>query len=100
MEVDDPALPADRRRYHLPPAHAEALTDRESLSYLAPFMRLMTAAGVQLPALLDAYRSGTGVRWAACGPDMRSGQADMNRPWFLQALAASGSPPCPTSTRA
>jgi len=45
------------------------------------------AAAVQLPALLDAYRTGGGVGWAEFGVDMRESQADMNRPWFLHQLA-------------
>jgi hypothetical protein len=44
LEVDDPSLPADQRRYHLPEAHAEVLTDADSLAYMTPFLRSMTAA--------------------------------------------------------
>ena len=73
--VDDPSLPPDQRRYSLPKAHAEVLTDRDSLSYLAPFVRMMAASGVQIPALADAYRDGGGVSWQQFGADMRSGQA-------------------------
>jgi SAM-dependent methyltransferase len=73
-------------RFELPAGAAEVLTDQASLSYLAPLARMLCAAGVQLPALLDAYRSGGGVGWAAYGADMRESQADMNRPWFEHAL--------------
>ncbi len=93
--VDDPSLPPDQRRYSLPKAHAEVLTDRDSLSYLAPFVRMMTASGVQIPALADAYREGGGVSWQQFGADMRSGQADMNRPWFLSALGTNWFPAVP-----
>ena len=95
LAVDDPDLPGDQRRYELPPSHAEVLTDRDSLNYLAPFMRLMTAAGMQLPALLEAYRTGGGVGWPQYGPDMRTGQAEMNRPWFLGALGSDWFPAVP-----
>lgn len=95
LAVDDPALPAQQRRYRLSEGHAEVLTERDSLAYLTPFMRLMTAAGLQLPALLDAYRGGGGVNWSAYGPGMRSGQADMNRPWFLTALGSEWFPAVP-----
>ncbi|TKK89296.1 methyltransferase domain-containing protein [Herbidospora galbida] len=73
-------------RFALPPAAAEVLTDRGSLDYLAPLARMLAGAAVQLPALLDAYRTGGGVGWAAYGPDVRESQADMNRPWFEHAL--------------
>jgi SAM-dependent methyltransferase len=86
---------AEARRYSLGPAAAEVLTNRESLSYLTPFVRLVTSAGLQLPALLDAYRSGGGVSWEQFGPDMRTGQAEMNRPWFLHALGSEWFPRVP-----
>ena len=95
VDVDDPSLPPDQRRYTLPKAHAEVLTDRDSLSYLAPFVRMMTASGVQIPALANAYRDGGGVSWEQFGADMRSGQAEMNRPWFLSALGSDWFPAVP-----
>jgi SAM-dependent methyltransferase len=73
-------------RFELPPGPAEVLTDPHSLSYLAPLARMLCASGMQLPALLEAYRSGGGVGWASFGPDMREAQAEMNRPWFEHAL--------------
>lgn len=95
LSVDDPGLAAEERRYTLPDGHAEVLTGRDSLNYLAPFVRLVTAAGIQLPALLEAYRSGGGVSWEQYGPDMRTGQAEMNRPWFLTALGRDWFPSVP-----
>ncbi len=95
LEVNDADLPGDQRRYALPEAHAEVLTDPDSLNYVAPFMRLMTAAGMQLSALLEAYRTGGGVGWPQYGPDMRTGQAEMNRPWFLGGLGTDWFPAVP-----
>lgn len=95
LEVDDPELPAADRRYTLPPGPAEVLTSRDSLNYLAPLARLVTAGGIQLPALVQAYRTGGGVSWEQYGPDMRTGQADMNRPWFLAALGSDWFPAVP-----
>jgi len=74
------------RRFSLPPATAEVLTNEQSLSFLAPLARMLGAAAVQLPSLLDAYRTGGGVGWAQYGADARESQADMNRPWFEQVL--------------
>lgn len=95
LDLQDPSLPAEQRRYALPAGHVEVLTQPDSTSYLAPFMRLMTAAGMQLPALLEAYRSGGGVGWAEYGADMRTGQAEMNRPWYLSALGTEWFPAVP-----
>jgi 2-polyprenyl-3-methyl-5-hydroxy-6-metoxy-1,4-benzoquinol methylase len=95
LSVDDPGLPAEERRYTLPEGHAEVLTDRDSLSFFAPVIRLVTAGGIQLPALLEAYRQGGGVSWEQFGVDMRTGQAEMNRPWFLTALGRDWFPSVP-----
>lgn len=78
--------PDGPRRFQLSNAAAEVLTDESSLSYLAPLTRFIGAAAVQLPALADAYRSGGGVSWRQFGPDARTGQADMNRPWYEREL--------------
>lgn len=95
LGVDDPELPAEQRRYTLPEGHAEVLTGQDSLNFLAPFIRLVTAAGNQLPALVEAYREGGGVSWEQFGDDMRTGQAEMNRPWFLTALGRDWFPSVP-----
>ncbi|MDH3190784.1 MAG: methyltransferase domain-containing protein [Acidimicrobiia bacterium] len=92
LEVDDPAADPADRKYSIPAPHAEVLTMKDSLAYLAPFVRLVVAGGTQLPGLLDAYRSGGGVSWKEFGPDMRTGQAEMNRPWFMNELGSSWFP--------
>ena len=73
---------AAARRFEITDAAAEALTDERSLAYIAPLARMFAAVGPQLPALLEAYRTGGGVSWEQLGEDARAGQADMNRPWF------------------
>ncbi|MBB2913680.1 SAM-dependent methyltransferase [Streptosporangium becharense] len=73
-------------RFALPEAAAEVLTDESSLSYLAPLARMLTGAATQMPALVQAYRTGGGVAWPAFGPDLRESQAEMNRPWYEHAL--------------
>lgn len=95
LEVDDVAGDPGDRVYSLPAGHREVLTDRQSLSYLTPFIRLLAAGGLQLPAILDAYRNGGGVPWEQYGDDMRTGQADMNRPWFENALGSDWFPSAP-----
>ena len=77
------------RRFALSPAHAAVLADPESLASFTPFMRLIGAAAVQLPALLETYRTGGGVGWSAYGEPMRTGQADANRPAGSPTSAAA-----------
>lgn len=77
------------RVFAIPAATAEVLTDEHSLEYLAPIARLFGAVGPVLPKLLDAYRTGGGVSWDEFGDDAREGQADGNRPWYEQRLAAA-----------
>jgi SAM-dependent methyltransferase len=76
-------------RFELPPGPAEVLTDADSLLFLAPLARMLSAAAIQLPALTQAYREGGGVSWEEYGREMRESQADMNRPWFINELAGA-----------
>lgn len=84
--ADDAGSAAADRRFALTAAAREVFTDGESLSYLAPLARLVTAVGVQMPGLERAYRDGGGVSWAQFGDDMRTAQAEMNRPWYRHEL--------------
>ncbi|WP_211195890.1 class I SAM-dependent methyltransferase [Agromyces sp. H66] len=87
LEVEDPDVAASARRYRLPAAQAEVLTDRTSLDYLAPLARMITGAAGKIDALLDVYRTGGGVPWERFGADARDAQGDINRPWFDHRLA-------------
>jgi 2-polyprenyl-3-methyl-5-hydroxy-6-metoxy-1,4-benzoquinol methylase len=86
LSVDDEGAPADERRYALPPGPAEVLTNEDSLQYLAPLAQLAAGLVYPLPAVVEAYRSGGGLSFGAYGPDMREGQAGLNRTIFLQQL--------------
>ncbi|MDN4481797.1 methyltransferase domain-containing protein [Demequina muriae] len=76
-------------RFSLPAGAAEALTDERSLAFIAPLARMLAASAAQMPALLEAYRTGGGVSWDQMGDDARWSQADMNRPWFESMLAGA-----------
>ena len=86
LTVDDADAAASARRFALPAAHAEVLTNPDSLDYVAPLGRFAASIGAQLAPLLDAYRAGGGVAWADLGEDARDAQGDINRPWFLRRL--------------
>ncbi len=81
---------AASRRFRLAPGVAEVLLDHSSLSYLEPLARMGAAAGAQIDALLEAYRTGGGVSWEQLGRHAREAQADMNRPWFAQLPSVFG----------
>jgi 2-polyprenyl-3-methyl-5-hydroxy-6-metoxy-1,4-benzoquinol methylase len=95
LEVDDPARPADARRYSLPPGHADVLVDPDSLSTMLPLAQLGIGVLRVMPALLDAFRTGGGVSWAAFGSEVREGQAAQNRPAFLRLLGEEWLPAIP-----
>jgi 2-polyprenyl-3-methyl-5-hydroxy-6-metoxy-1,4-benzoquinol methylase len=95
LTVDDAGAPAEQRRFGLPPAHAEVLLDKESLNYLGYVARFAAALAPPLPAVVEAFRTGGGVPWSAFGADAREGQADQNRPLFLQILGREWLPAIP-----
>ncbi len=77
LEVDDSAKPESERRYSLPPAHAEALIDLDSMFSITPLARAFVAAIQAAPQLMDAFAKGGGVPWSAFGPDMIESQGDL-----------------------
>jgi SAM-dependent methyltransferase len=77
----------DDRRYTLSDEHAAVVLDRDAPTYFAAYPRMFVAAAQQLPALMEAYRTGGGVGWQQYGPDMSEGQELGNRPTYLNALA-------------
>jgi len=92
VDIDDAEADADARRYSISPEHAEVLTERSSLAYMAPFPRLALSAAARLPALTEVYRRGGGVTWSSYGPDAFEGQSDANRPLFLGPLGSEWLP--------
>jgi SAM-dependent methyltransferase len=75
------------RRYAISAAGAEVLANRDSLAYMAPFAGLLSALGSSLDGIIDVYRTGDGFGWHEHGDKARCGQAEANRPMFLNLLA-------------
>ena len=98
IECDDPSAGESERSYSLPSEYAEVLLDPDSQSYLAPMARMFVAASQQLPALMEAFRTGGGVGWARYGPDMSEGQEAGNRPFYVGSMGDWIAGACPTST--
>ena len=86
LTVDDVSKGAAHRVYTLPRAHAEPLTDLDSLNSMIPLARLLPPAVAVMPKLLEAYRNGGGVSWAEYGDDLWQSQGDFNRPLFRHQL--------------
>lgn len=88
LACNDSTRPAEERRYRLPAGHAEVLLDADSPYHAAPVAGMLASIAQVLPQLLEAYRSGGGVPYAAYGREMRRGIAALNRPMFLHELAS------------
>lgn len=88
LRVDDGTAAPQDRRFSLPDAHAEVLTDQDSLAFVAPLARFVAAVGHHLDAIADAFRHGGGVSWTQLGDEARMAQAAANRPLFLHQLGA------------
>jgi SAM-dependent methyltransferase len=82
MQGADPAT----ARYALADGASAVLVEPTSPAYLAGIPHVFAALGTALPLLVDAYRTGDGVPYAAYGPDAVIGQAALNRPAFVNAL--------------
>lgn len=92
LRVDDETATATGRRYTLPPAHAEVLTDEESLEYAAGLPQVVVGAALPVHDVVDAFRTGAGVPFEDYSPDLHEGQARMNRASFLGLLGTEWLP--------
>lgn len=86
LEVEEPDAPMESRRYWLPATRAEALTNSESLDYVAPLVQLLVGATSPVRRVVDAHRDGGGIPYADFGDDLIEGQAAMNRAMFLRLI--------------
>jgi SAM-dependent methyltransferase len=73
-------------RYRLPAEHREVLVDADAASHVAPFADMVAGIGGALPAVVRAFRDGTGVAYRDYGPAFRAGQGAINRPLFVHEL--------------
>src|SRR5687767_15822688 len=65
LDVEHPDAPAAARRYALAPDHARVLIDPDDPAHVAPFAHMLAGIGGVLPQVADAYRTGSGVPYAA-----------------------------------
>jgi SAM-dependent methyltransferase len=83
------------RLFSLPAGHIEVLTDRDSLSYMTALARMTVGMTAPHQALVDAFRTGSGVPYPDYGEDTREAIADMNRVAFINDLASTWMPELP-----
>jgi SAM-dependent methyltransferase len=95
LVTDAQVTDALARRYTLPDALVGPLTDALDLSYFAPFVRFVIGCLKQTDLMVEAFRTGGGVRWEQHGADVREGQAGANRPLFLGPLGRDYLPSIP-----
>jgi len=95
LDVAADAGDARTRRYRLPAGADQVLCEPDSLYLLAPLASLVVSIARALPQVVDAFRSGGGVPFAAYGPDIRTGIAEVNRPMFVNQLATRWIPALP-----
>ena len=72
----------DEWRFALPPEHADVLLDPDALDGVAGTMLSLVADLVQLPRLVESFRTGDGIPYADYGADEAAGQAMGTRPVY------------------
>jgi SAM-dependent methyltransferase len=82
-------------RFTLAPGVHETLVDEVSPAYLGGLAMAAAAVGTGISSVLAAYRTGEGVPMAAYGPEVVHAQAALNRPAFVNELAAVWLPQLP-----
>jgi 2-polyprenyl-3-methyl-5-hydroxy-6-metoxy-1,4-benzoquinol methylase len=92
LAVEDPVIAPVERRYSIPDGHVEVLLEHDSLNWMVPLVRQMIGMVSPLEQLVEAYRSGAGVPYAAYGTDMREGIGSMNRAMFVNLLGTAWLP--------
>src|SRR5581483_6775928 len=73
----------------------ETLVEDTHPAYVGGLPLATAAAGGVMGALLDAFRTGAGVPYSDYGPDAVEAQAALNRPAFVNSLAAEWLPQIP-----
>jgi SAM-dependent methyltransferase len=95
VETENPDAPDEDRRYRLPPEHHEVLVDESSLDFMAPLAQGVVGCTPALEAVLEAFRTGGGVAYAAYGADAHESQARGTRALYEKLLASRWLPAVP-----
>jgi hypothetical protein len=82
-------------RFALADGTFDVFVDETGPAYLGGLADALAASASVLPRLVEAYRNGAGLPYAAYGPDAVSAQAALNRPAFVNSLVSEWLPRLP-----
>ena len=86
LAVVDADAPAEKRRFLLPVGHARVLVDRDDPLWQGSRSHSLLPHARRLGALLEAFRSGGGLRPADQDEDGRFAQATLGRVAYLEGM--------------
>lgn len=95
LETNNPEATDEERRYRLPPGHDEALLDESSLHFMASLPHGVVSCTGPLEMVLEAFRTGGGVPYAAYGSDGSDSQARGTRALYERLLTSQWLPAIP-----
>lgn len=95
LDVAEETGDAATRSFLMPPGVAAVVCEPDSLTLVSPLASMIVGISQAMPAVLDAFRTGSGVPYEAYGTDVRDGIADINRPGFVNSLAGEWIPALP-----
>jgi 2-polyprenyl-3-methyl-5-hydroxy-6-metoxy-1,4-benzoquinol methylase len=75
-----------RWRFGLPPDHVDVLLDPDAVDSVAGMMHSLVADLVQLPRLVESFRTGEGIPYDDYGPDEALGQMMGSRPVYRSEI--------------
>ena len=73
-------------RFWLDPQQLAVFVERESPAHVSPLADMLAGGGLVIDQVVEAYRNGSGVPYAAYGKAFREGQSGINRPAFVGDL--------------
>lgn len=95
IQVWEQSASGDGRRYALIPGTEMVLTDADGTDRTVHDLRAAVSTVLISDRLVEAFRTGAGVPYAAYGEEMRNGQALGNRGEFTRHLASEWMPALP-----
>ncbi len=95
LEVAEASDDDAARSYRLPEAYVPVFLDKDDLVHIVPLARTMVSAVRVIDSVVEAFKTGGGVPWAAYGADGIEGQEGFNRAAFVQLLGSDWLPSIP-----
>jgi 2-polyprenyl-3-methyl-5-hydroxy-6-metoxy-1,4-benzoquinol methylase len=93
--VENAGAAESERRYFLPAGHEAVLVDELSPNYMQWGAGWVVACGQPMEAIVQAFKTGSGVPWDVYGEAGVRAQAGGSRPNFVHSLAAEWIPGVP-----